>query len=191
MIYRNVYMPKGQEITATTRAVAAWLWSGRAATAAGLSAAALHGSKWIDAALPAELTRSSARNVDGIVIHRERLDDDEAGVVCAEYRRPLPPVPHTTSVGGTVLRKRSSGLTRWRTRPASNPMTSMSWSSDTAVPGALYTSRLHIRQQRSRRSSNRSHNKPTRGLGTRPRPSRVADQRHASQRDRLSSPKAE
>jgi hypothetical protein len=81
MIYRNVYMPKGQEITATTRAVAAWLWSGRAATVAGLSAAALHGSKWIDAALPAELTRSSARNVDGIVIHRERLDDDEAGVV--------------------------------------------------------------------------------------------------------------
>jgi hypothetical protein len=81
MIYRNVYVPRGQEVTATTRAVAAWLWSGRAATVAGLSAAALHGSKWIDAALPAELTRSAARNVDGIVIHRERLDDDEAGVV--------------------------------------------------------------------------------------------------------------
>ena len=49
-IYRNVYIPKGQELTAETRAVAAWLWSGRNATVAGLSAAALHGSKWIDAA---------------------------------------------------------------------------------------------------------------------------------------------
>jgi hypothetical protein len=81
MIYRNVYMPKGRELTATNRAVAAWLWSGREATVAGLSAAALHGSKWIDAALPAELTRCAARKIDGILIHRERLEDDEARLV--------------------------------------------------------------------------------------------------------------
>jgi hypothetical protein len=29
-IYRNVYMPKGEELTAAKRAVAAWLWAGRA-----------------------------------------------------------------------------------------------------------------------------------------------------------------
>jgi hypothetical protein len=80
-IYRNVYIPKGQKLTATTRAVAAWLWSGRNATVAGLSAAALHGSKWIDAALPAELIRSVPCKVDGILIHRERLENDEASVV--------------------------------------------------------------------------------------------------------------
>lgn len=81
MIYRNVYLPKGQMLTAMTRAGAAWLWSGREASVAGLSAAVLHGSKWIDAALPAELIRPVACTVDGIIIHRERLEDDEVCVV--------------------------------------------------------------------------------------------------------------
>ncbi|WP_306306546.1 hypothetical protein [Mycobacterium celatum] len=76
-MYRNVYMPKGQEVTALTRGVAAWLWSGRAATVAGLSAAALHGSLWIDPGLPAELYRRNGKPVDGIVIHRDELSDDE------------------------------------------------------------------------------------------------------------------
>jgi hypothetical protein len=83
MLYRNVYVPKGVKLTAATRAVGAWLWSGRDATIAGLSAAALHGSKWIDAALPAELIRSVPARVDGINIHRETLDDDEICVVRA------------------------------------------------------------------------------------------------------------
>jgi hypothetical protein len=56
-VYRNVYVPKGHDLTAATRAVAAWLWSERTATAAGLSAAALHGTRWIDPTLPAELYR--------------------------------------------------------------------------------------------------------------------------------------
>jgi hypothetical protein len=81
MIYRNVYVPKGVELSATTRAIAAWLWSGRDATVAGLSAAAVHRSKWIDASLPAELIRSVPCTVDGIVIHRESLADGEACVV--------------------------------------------------------------------------------------------------------------
>lgn len=80
-IYRNVYVPKGVELTATTRAMAAWLWSGRQATAAGLSAAALHGSKWIDPHLPAEVFRRNGKPVDGILIHREELRDDESGLV--------------------------------------------------------------------------------------------------------------
>ncbi|BBZ11149.1 endonuclease domain-containing protein [Mycobacterium branderi] len=81
MIYRNVYVPRGHELTAVTKGIAAWLWSGRAATVAGLSAAALHGSNWIDPRLPAELNRTEACNVDGIVIHREKLRDDESCLV--------------------------------------------------------------------------------------------------------------
>jgi hypothetical protein len=64
-----------------TEALAAWLWSVRQATAAGLSAAALHGSKWIDASLPAELNRPVACKVDGILIHREVLAHEEVCVV--------------------------------------------------------------------------------------------------------------
>lgn len=75
LIYRNVYLPPGEELTPATRAVAAWLWSGRKATVAGLSAAALHGTEWIDVDEPAELTRTSATAND-IVVHRERLRDD-------------------------------------------------------------------------------------------------------------------
>lgn len=80
MVYRNVYLPKGQPLTPVNRAVAAWLWSGRNATVAGLSAAALHGSQWIDPRFPAELNRAEA--CDGsIVIHREKLCGDEISIV--------------------------------------------------------------------------------------------------------------
>lgn len=81
MVYRNVYLRKGVELTPVRRAMAAWLWSNRNSTIAGLSAAALHGSAWIDSELPAELIRSEACDVGGIVIHRVQLRDDEICVV--------------------------------------------------------------------------------------------------------------
>ena len=81
MIHQNVYLPKGVKVTAETRAMAAWLWSRRRATVAGLSAAALHRSKWIDAARPAELIRPVACKVNEIVIHRGSLDESETCVV--------------------------------------------------------------------------------------------------------------
>ncbi len=76
-VYRNVYLPNGSELTPVKRAMAAWLWSGRQSTVAGLSAAAVHGSKWIDPGLPAELYRRNGKPVDGILIHRDELFDDE------------------------------------------------------------------------------------------------------------------
>jgi hypothetical protein len=76
-VYRNVYLPKGHELTAATRAVAAWLWSGRKATAAGLSAAALLGTRWIDPRFPPEFYRRNGKPVEGIVIHRDELLEDE------------------------------------------------------------------------------------------------------------------
>jgi very-short-patch-repair endonuclease len=77
-LHRNVYIAKGAEITPVVRAEAAWLWSRRHATLAGFSAAALHGTQWIDSHLPAELYRRNGKPVDGIVIHRGELAEGES-----------------------------------------------------------------------------------------------------------------
>jgi hypothetical protein len=79
-VHRNVYIPRGKKLTPVTRAVAAWLWSGRSATLAGLSAAALHRTAWIDDWQPAELNRRSRDKARGIVLHSDTLDDDETCV---------------------------------------------------------------------------------------------------------------
>ncbi|WP_395307864.1 hypothetical protein V4U86_21045 [Mycobacterium sp. AMU20-3851] len=80
-VHRNVYVPRGAVLTPRDKAVAAWLWSGRRGVAAGLSAAALHGSKWIDAKYPAELIQDSRSGPSGIVIHSDTLGPDEVAVV--------------------------------------------------------------------------------------------------------------
>jgi len=77
MVHRDVYLRRGQRLTPERRAVAAWLWSGRTATVAGLSAAALHGSAWIDDRLPAELNRPSRDKARGIVLQSDTLDSGE------------------------------------------------------------------------------------------------------------------
>lgn len=76
-VHRNVYVPRGSVLTAADRGVAAWLWSDRQATLAGLSAAAVHGAKWVDPAQPAELYRRNGKPVDGILVHRDELLDHE------------------------------------------------------------------------------------------------------------------
>lgn len=76
-VFRDVYVPKGQTLTAADKAIAAWLWSGRRATVAGLSAAALLGTRWIDAKRPAELNQQSRHKTKGIVLHSDQLWDDE------------------------------------------------------------------------------------------------------------------
>lgn len=81
MLHRDVYVARGAVLTPVDKAIAAWLWSGRRAVAAGLSAAALHGSRWIDAKMPAELNHSSRHKTGGIVLHGDRLADDEICIV--------------------------------------------------------------------------------------------------------------
>ena len=76
-VYRDVYVRTGGTMTAADRAVAAWLWSGRQSTLVGLSAAALHGSKWIDPQLPAEVNRRNGKPAAGILVHRDELLGDE------------------------------------------------------------------------------------------------------------------
>ena len=56
-------------------AVAAWLWSGRSATLAGCSAAAVLGSRWLDGSAPAELIRGNRRAPDGIRVYSDTLMD--------------------------------------------------------------------------------------------------------------------
>jgi uncharacterized protein DUF559 len=102
-VYRNVYLAKGQELTAVTRAKAAWLWAGRDATLAGLSASAMHGSLWIDPAEPAELIRRGDE-VDGIRIHRDTLVDDEICVIAG--------MPITTPARTAYDLGRRNGLLR-------------------------------------------------------------------------------
>ncbi|MEV3902668.1 DUF559 domain-containing protein [Mycobacterium sp. NPDC050551] len=76
-VFRGVYTSKGASLTAVDKAVGAWLWSGRRATVAGVSAAALHGSLWLDAHLPAELNQASQHRTAGIVLHADALAPDE------------------------------------------------------------------------------------------------------------------
>jgi hypothetical protein len=80
-VFRNVYVPHGYELTSVDKAHAAWLWSGRQSTAAGLSAAALLGSRWIDANDPAELYHPSRQRTPGILLHSDTLADDEIRLV--------------------------------------------------------------------------------------------------------------
>ncbi|MDT5074282.1 MAG: hypothetical protein QOH82_3602, partial [Mycobacterium sp.] len=76
-VHRDVYLPRGSELTAAAQATAAWLWSGRAGVIAGQSAAALHGAKWVDAHRPAELLYPNRRPPDGIRTWSDRYEDDE------------------------------------------------------------------------------------------------------------------
>lgn len=80
-VYRDVYVPAGLEITAVDRAQAAWLWSRRRAVVAGLAAAALHGSKWVDPSLTVDLYHDNRHRLPGLMTRAEPLSDDEVCVV--------------------------------------------------------------------------------------------------------------
>ncbi|RUP34782.1 MAG: hypothetical protein EKK51_00895 [Mycolicibacterium sp.] len=80
-VYRDVYVPRDAELTAADKAEAAWLWSRRRGVAAGLSASALHGSRWIGDHEPAELNQKSMHGQAGIVLHSDELTEDEICLV--------------------------------------------------------------------------------------------------------------
>lgn len=78
-IFRDVYAPRGTELTPTVRAKAAWLWSRRRGVVAGLAAAALHGSKWVDDALTVDIYHDNRHRLAGLRVRSEPLD---ASAVC-------------------------------------------------------------------------------------------------------------
>ncbi|WP_299566236.1 hypothetical protein [uncultured Mycolicibacterium sp.] len=76
-VYPGVWVPRGVELAPGERARAAWLWSRRRAVVAGLSAAALHGAKWLEPTLPAELVSANRRPPPAIVVHSDALRPGE------------------------------------------------------------------------------------------------------------------
>jgi hypothetical protein len=66
-LHRNVYIAPGIEPTPLLRAKAAWLWAGGRGVLVGTSAAAVHGTRWLAPAAPAEIVRDGKlRSVPGI-----------------------------------------------------------------------------------------------------------------------------
>jgi hypothetical protein len=76
-IYPDVYLAGYSQPSLRQRSVAAWLWSGRRGVLAGLAAAALHGSNWIDDDEPIELVWRKPHPSAGVITRNRRLDSDE------------------------------------------------------------------------------------------------------------------
>ncbi|CQD06780.1 hypothetical protein BN970_01263 [Mycolicibacterium conceptionense] len=66
-VHHDIYVPRGTRPTAVLRAKAAWLRSRRRGVLAGYSASALHGARWIDPALPANILDTNRRPTRGVV----------------------------------------------------------------------------------------------------------------------------
>ncbi|BBX61076.1 hypothetical protein MSAS_02500 [Mycobacterium saskatchewanense] len=80
-LHKDVYVPKGAELTAVLRAKACWLRSRRRGILTGFSASALHGSKWIDPSRSAEIIDTNRREAAGVRVWEERIEADEIAVV--------------------------------------------------------------------------------------------------------------
>ncbi|MBV8788866.1 MAG: hypothetical protein JOZ00_19535, partial [Mycobacterium sp.] len=76
-IYPDTYVARHATPSLRLRSEAAWLWSGRRGVLAGLAAAALHGSEWIDDDEPVELIYRNQHPPVGIVTRNHRLPNCE------------------------------------------------------------------------------------------------------------------
>ncbi|OBG23219.1 endonuclease domain-containing protein [Mycobacterium sp. 852002-51057_SCH5723018] len=82
-IYPDVYLAERSPLSLRTRTAAAWLWSGRRGVVAGLAAAALHGSNWIDDDEPIELIWRNQHAPVGVITRNQRVEPDEVTRVAA------------------------------------------------------------------------------------------------------------
>jgi hypothetical protein len=80
-IYPDVYLPEHSAPSLRQRSEAGWLWSGRRGVLAGLAAAALHGSDWIDDDAPVELVWRNPHPPAGIVTRNHLIHADEVTCV--------------------------------------------------------------------------------------------------------------
>jgi hypothetical protein len=76
-VYPDVYVPQWAPVSLRMRSEAAWLWSGRRGILAGLAAAALHGSDWVDEDEPIELIWRNQHAPTGVVTRNQCLHGDE------------------------------------------------------------------------------------------------------------------
>ncbi len=74
-VFRVVYIRRDVQLTAAIKARAAWLSTG--ATLCGVSAAAVHGTEWLDAGVPAEIVRANPYPQKDMVVRRYELTDEE------------------------------------------------------------------------------------------------------------------
>ena len=79
-LFRDVYVSQGAALTPLVRARAGWLWSRRRGIAAGLSASAVYGAEWVDAATPLELLHCNRNPSPGLRVHGDRVEDDEVAL---------------------------------------------------------------------------------------------------------------
>ncbi|BBY59727.1 endonuclease domain-containing protein [Mycolicibacterium sarraceniae] len=80
-VFPDVYALKGSQLTLHQRARAGWLWSHRHGIVMGLTAAGLHGAKWLDDSLPVELVAANARPPRGVSTHDLSLQVGERMVL--------------------------------------------------------------------------------------------------------------
>ncbi|MCV7217322.1 hypothetical protein H7J51_18780 [Mycobacterium crocinum] len=80
-VFPDVYISRETEASVQDRIAAAWLWSSRNATIAGLSAAAVLGAKWISADDPVELIHDNPRPPSGVITRRLLVHSDEVQAV--------------------------------------------------------------------------------------------------------------
>lgn len=99
-IFRDVYVANDVEVTAVTKARAAWLATG--ATLAGLSAAAVLGTRWLDAERPAVIVRADRHGQPGLVVHSWALSPGDVCLV--EHMHVTTPARTAFDIGRTLPR---------------------------------------------------------------------------------------
>jgi very-short-patch-repair endonuclease len=77
-VFPDVYVGRGIHLDHAARARAGWLWSGRQATVAGFTAAAMHGSKWVAQDRAVELIHRNRHRHEGLQVWGDRVAADEA-----------------------------------------------------------------------------------------------------------------
>lgn len=96
-VYPGVYVPRWLEVSAVHRARAAWLWSRGRAVVSGMSASALHGSRWIDDTQPAELVHTNRRAPPMLTVHTDTLLPGET--TCRDGMRLTTPARTAFDIG--------------------------------------------------------------------------------------------
>jgi len=76
-IFRDVYVPKQQEVSLRDRIEGAWLRTGRQGVVAGVAASALLGASWVDDHHPIEMIWSNTRPPNGVIARDECIGADE------------------------------------------------------------------------------------------------------------------
>ena len=70
-------MNRDVQVTAALRAKAGWLWTKRQGLVAGFSAAAMHGSQWVDDTMTVELIHENRHRLPGLLARGDRIEEDE------------------------------------------------------------------------------------------------------------------